>query len=300
MTIRVATAPVSWGVMESLEPPADYPYARVLDEIATAGYAGTELGPYGFLPAEPTLLRRELDLRNLTLCSAFVAMHLGDETMHPAGLAHVERTARLIQAVGCRTLILADEMDPERCACAGRPEDAKRFSWSTQQWKAAESAIHQVLGLCRPLEVDVIFHNHVGTHVETPEELARLCALFAGEEIGLCLDTGHYAFGGGDPIEAVRQYGTRVRCVHLKDINPERLASARHHRYDFYEAVRHGVFAPLGHGGVNFAAMLAFLRQQGFDGWVVVERDVLVGGRGAESSLESARVSRQFLKNLDV
>ncbi len=298
MAIRVATAPVSWGIMESLEPPADYPYSRVLDEIASAGYAGTELGPYGFLPSDPALLRQELDKRNLTLCSAFVAMHLGDETMHAAGLAHVGRTARLLHAVGCRRLILADEMDKERCARAGRAEEARQHSWDRQGWAATETAIHAILDLCHPLGLDVLFHNHVGTHVETPDELERLCALFPPTKLGLCFDTGHYAYGGGEPLEAVRQYRARIRSVHLKDMDPERLASARQQRLDFYEAVRHGVFAPLGRGAVDFPGLVQILREQDFDGWVVVEQDVLAGGQGAETPVESARISREFLRSL--
>src|SRR5690242_7821959 len=99
MSIRVASAPVSWGIMESIEPPADYPYSRVLDEIARAGYSGTELGPYGFLPVDPAALRAELEHRNLALCSAFVAMHLGDRAAHQAGFEHVERTGRLLQSL---------------------------------------------------------------------------------------------------------------------------------------------------------------------------------------------------------
>src|SRR3974377_1983359 len=102
MGIRVASAPVSWGIMENVPVPPEYPYSRVLDEIAQAGYTGTELGPYGFLPVEPSLLRRELDLRGLKLCSAFVAIPLGDSGQHESGLAQVKQAAQLINQAGAR------------------------------------------------------------------------------------------------------------------------------------------------------------------------------------------------------
>ena len=99
-TIRVASAPVSWGIMESVETATEYPYTRVLDEIAQAGYAGTELGPYGYLPADAQQLRHELQQRGLALCSAFIAIELGDAAALPAGLEQVRRTAKLISAAG--------------------------------------------------------------------------------------------------------------------------------------------------------------------------------------------------------
>src|SRR5260370_42066617 len=118
MAIRVANAPISWGIMEHVELPADYPYGRVLDEIKAAGYTGTELGPYGFLPSDAATLRRELEKRSLTLCSAFVDIELGNAAAHADGLAFVARSARLISDAGARLLILSDKIMPDRNATA--------------------------------------------------------------------------------------------------------------------------------------------------------------------------------------
>ncbi|MGA2631841.1 MAG: TIM barrel protein [Terriglobia bacterium] len=300
MVIRAASAPVSWGIMESIDLPSEYPYSRVLDEIAQAGYGGTELGPYGFLPADPLVLRRELVRRGLTLCSAFVAMHLGDKGSQPAGFAHVERTANLLQQADCHLLILSDEITPARSAVAGRPGEANRLSWSEAEWKVAEDAIRHIEGLCSPRGLRVAFHHHVGTHVETPEEIDRLLSLESISDLGLCLDTGHCAYGGGDPVGVLDRYARRVRCVHLKDCHAQRLDEARRQRLDFHSAVTHGVFAPLGQGMIDFARIVALLRQFEFDGWAVVEMDVLPGGRDADSPLANARAGREFLRKLGV
>src|SRR6516225_10707697 len=141
MGIRVASAPVSWGIMENVEFPADYPCARVLDEIARAGYSGTELGPYGFLPTEPAVLRREIEKRGLELCSAFVDTELGNPAALEAGLAHVARSARLISQAGARLLVLSDSITEARNASAGRRNEANQLSWSEAEWRAAETAI---------------------------------------------------------------------------------------------------------------------------------------------------------------
>ncbi len=298
MAIQVASAPVSWGIMESVEYPPDYPYSRVLDEIKQAGYAGTELGPYGFLTDDAAKLRRELARRNLTLCSAFVAMPLGNSASPQSGLEHVERSARLISQVGCRLLILSDEIAPDRCAVAGRPDEANRLSWTATVWKTAEMGIRGVVTRCKRFGLRVAFHHHVGTHVETPQEVDRLFSLFSPNDLGLCLDTGHFMYGGGDPKSLLERYADRVRCVHLKDIDAARLAEARRQKLDFYAAVRHGVFAPLGQGTIDFSGLLTLLRDHRFDGWVVVEQDVLAGGRGAATPLANAKAGREFLRSL--
>ncbi len=286
--------------MENVELPQEYPYARVLDEIAHAGYAGTELGSYGFLPTEPGELQGELKKRGLTLCSAFVAMELADASKYEAGLAHVERSAKLISAAGARLLILSDEITPERSATAGRPAEANRLSWNASEWSAAVKAIRAVVARCKAVGLSVAFHHHVGTHVETPEEVDRLFSLLSPDELGLCLDTGHYVYGGGDVVAFLEPHASRVRCVHLKDVDGANLERARRERLDFHAAVRQGVFAPLGRGIVDFSRILTLLDQRKFDGWVVVEADVLPGGRGADAPLASAVAGREFLKRFGI
>ena len=174
MSINVASAPVSWGIMEEVPVPKEYPYTRVLDEIAEAGYRGTELGPYGYLPSQPQKLAEELKKRQLSMCSAFIEFHLGDRERHEEGLRQVETTAALISQLGAKLLILSDAITPERSAVAGRRAEANKASWTDKQWKAAEDGVAAVLTACRQYGLGVAFHHHVGTHVETPEEVERL------------------------------------------------------------------------------------------------------------------------------
>lgn len=300
MSIRVASAPVSWGIMEEVEVPANYPYTRVLDEIAQAGYRGTELGPYGYLPSNPSELAAELKKRSLTMCSAFIDFDLGDRARHKEGLARVETTAALISAVGAKLLVLSDSISPERSAVAGRREEANRLSWSDQQWSAAKGGIADVIATCSKVGLGVAFHHHVGSHVETPEEIERLLTTVQDRALGLCLDTGHYLYGGGDPIDVVKRHADRMSCLHLKDINANRLNEARERKLNFHDGVRHGVFAPLGQGVINFPTILKHLQAAQFDGWVVVEADVLEGGAGAELPLANAMAGREYLRGLGV
>src|SRR2546427_1404618 len=204
MAIRAASAPINWGIMEHVELPADYPYGRVLDEIAESGYSGTELGPYGFLPSESAVLRRDLEKRSLTLCSAFIDVELGNPSAHQAGLADVSRSAKLISEAGAKLLVLSDKITPARNATAGRRRDANQFSWNDVEWKAAAKAIREVIARCKAVGLRLAFHHHAGGHVETPEEVDRLFSLFPADQLGLCLDTGHTSMVAAIPSPSSR------------------------------------------------------------------------------------------------
>jgi inosose dehydratase len=300
MAIRVASAPINWGIMEHIEFPADYPYGRVLNEITEAGYAGTELGPYGFLPTDPEVLRRELEKRSLTLCSAFVDIELGNRSAHEDGVAYVRRSAKLISEAGAKLLILADRITPQRNAVAGRRHEANRISWDDSQWEAASSVIREVIGLCENFGLRVAFHHHAGGHVETPEEIDHLFSLFPADQLGLCLDTGHYFYGGGDTVAFLEKQVSRVWCVHFKDVYEANAIEARRERMNFHAAVRHGIFAPLGRGSIDFPRVLSLLRNGHFNDWVVVEADVLAGGAGADTPLANAAAGREYLRRLGI
>ena len=300
MAIQVANAPISWGIMEHVEYPKEYPYTRVLDEIAEAGYRGTELGPYGFLPADPGVLRKELDKRSLTLCSAFIDLELGNAASHKEVFEDLERSAKLISAAGAKLLILSDRITPDRNAVSGRRAEANAISWTEPQWKVAVQAIGEIIGRCKAMGLRVAFHHHAGGHVETPEETDRLLSLFPADQLGLCLDTGHYVYGGGDALAFLEKQVSRVWCVHLKDVYQQKIDEARRARMNFYEAVRHGIFAPLGKGSIDFGRVLSLLKTGGFNGWVVVEADVLPGGVGADAPMANAISGREYLRHLGI
>jgi len=300
MGIRAASAPINWGIMEHVEFPAAYPYGRVLDEIAAAGYAGTELGPYGFLPTDPAVLHQQLEKRSLTLCSAFVDIELGNTSAHEDSHAYVARSAKLISEAGARLLILSDRITADRNAVAGRRRDANQISWSEAEWQAAATAIREVIGLCKAHGLKVAFHHHAGSHIETPEEIDHLLSLFPAVELGLCLDTGHYVYGGGDAVAFLEKQVSRVWCVHLKDVYQAKSAEARRQRMNFHAAVRHGIFAPLGRGNIDFPRVLTLLQSGRFEGWVVVEADVLAGGAGADAPLSNAAAGREYLRRFGI
>ena len=226
MNIKVGNAPVSWGVMEVAGWGEQIPYSKVLDEIAAAGYAGTELGPFGYLPTDPKDLSAALSSRGLELVASFVPIPLAHRDRHDAAFQEAIKVAQLLSQTGANLIVLADEMSLARMAVSGRVDDS-RDGMTTSQWDGAAEILGRIGKACNDLGVGAAFHHHAGTFVETPKEIARLCDSTDEDVLGLCLDTGHYLFGGGDPVEAVRLYGTRIRHLHLKDVQLPVLESAR-------------------------------------------------------------------------
>ncbi|MFN2513669.1 MAG: TIM barrel protein [Pyrinomonadaceae bacterium] len=296
MNIKVGNAPVSWGVMEVADWGEQIPYGNVLDEIAKAGYAGTELGPYGYFPTEPNELAAELSARGLELVASFVPVPLAHPERHDAGYQEAMKVANLLAQTGARLIVLADEMSKARMAVSGRVDET-RDGMNQQQWEGAAQILGSIAESCRELGLSAVFHHHAGTFIETPKEVARLCDSIDADLLGLCLDTGHYLFGGGDPVEAVRLYGARIRHLHLKDVQLPILESARRDGIGFLEAVRRGVFCELGDGAVDLNKVIQDMNAAGYSDWAIVEQDVDTRNEDVEP-FESALRSRQYLRNI--
>ena len=296
MTIRIASAPVSWGIyeFESIEP--KFPYSRVLDEIAATGYTGIELGPYGYLPTDPAVLKAQLDGRGLQLLSAFVPVKLVDESAHEAGAAAALEVGRLLAACGAVAIVLADDNGKvERLVNeAGRRTGS---ILSASQWDVFARGVDLIARrVYEATGLTVMFHHHCAGYVETPDETRELLARTDEHLVGLCLDTGHWHYAGGDAVEAIREFGERVRYLHLKDCSPRIAASARAERLNYFDAVAAGVFCPLGKGEVDFPGVVAAMTALGYDGWAIVEQDILTDD--LEAPKRFAQANREYLASI--
>ena len=296
--MRVANAPCSWGALEFDWAGPAPSFDRVLDEMSAADYAGTELGDWGFLPTDPATLSAELSKRRLALLGAFVPVALTDAAAHAAGTEAAQRVARLLSAVSGDTpfIVLSDATaaHPWRTERAGRITPADGLDdneWSTVAAGATAiaAAVKSQTGL------RTVFHNHCATFVETPAEIDELMARTDPSLLGLCLDTGHAAFGGGNPVETFDKWRSRIWHVHLKDCDPAIRQRARTEKWDYPTSVRQGVFCELGKGEVDFPVVVDRLKRTGYDGWLVVEQDVLPS---MGTPAESASRNRAYLRSL--
>ncbi|MGH2605256.1 MAG: TIM barrel protein [Anaerolineales bacterium] len=297
--IRVANAPVSWGVIEKVAGKRST-YAEVLDEIGQTGYAGTELGDWGFLPTDPDRLRQEVARRGLELVGSWVGVAYADRGAHADGERRAVQTAQILaKASGPQAVIvLGEDPDPRsgRHKVAGRvrPEDGL----TEQGWQVFVEGVTRIARAVREQTgLRSAFHPHTGVWVETPEETRTLLRRTDPELVGLCFDTGHYRFGGGDPVSALREHAGRLWHVHFKDHDPAVAARSRREGWDYDRSIEAGIFCELGRGDVDFPAALQVLKEAEYDGWIVVEQDVLPG---MGSPKESAAKSREYLRGLGI
>ena len=294
---RIANAPCSWGVIEGIDGERGG-YVQVINEMQQTGYAGTELGDWGFMPTDPAFLTQELSSRHLNLLASWVSVFLHDADRHQQSADDAVRTAKLLAAVGGREnkIVLGNDpyADPVRTKHAGRI--TPNLGMSADQWHTfARGANYVARRVMDEAGLRTVFHHHIGTWVETPDETRRLLDMTDPAILGLCFDTGHWAFAGGDPVQGIQEFAGRIWHVHFKDHEPNVARQSREQGWDGPTSVGNGVFCELGHGDVDFPGVVKALQDIGYVGWIVVEQAVLPG---MGTPKESAHRNREYLKSI--
>jgi inosose dehydratase len=285
---KLASAPVTWGVWERTVGRDDLiPPDRLLETVRDLGYAGIELGPPGYLDAA------SIAAHGLELVGGFAPLHFADDEAYRADLpVWLDPIVDILVETGARgPVVLADAETPERLASAGRPDEQRRTALPRDAFARALERVNAAADRCRARGVDVVFHHHAATHVETPDEIA---AFLDGTDVAVCFDTGHALVGGGDPLEVARLCGPRIAHLHLKDVDGPTLERVRAGELDLEQAWADGLFCPFGRGAVDFAAVLALPELAGFEGWIVLEQDrvaVRVGDLTAVQVVEQGNLA---------
>jgi inosose dehydratase len=300
----VASAPCSFGVDEVIADDAWMPGpVEMLDWMRDLDYAGTELGPPGFLGAAPEL-RQRLTERGLALVGSFMPQHFSRRERVDADRAWLRETLRLVRdgapEGSAPFAVLCEAVDePVRLAWSGRIGQNPEAQLDAARWDVLVDNVHAAAELCREMGVEPVFHPHAGTYVETAAEIERLAERMDPSLVGLCLDTGHFAYGGAHPPQAIRDYASLVRHVHVKDCRRDALAAVTARGGDLSAAIHAGVFCPLGEGDADVPGSIAALREVGYAGWLVVEQDTVLRDEDTRESLvESQRVNRRYLADL--
>ena len=264
-------------------------FRHILNEMAAAGYAGTEYNPMFGSDAEQ--LNAELSARNLRLAGSYQWLHLRDHETLDQEMVGLQTTIGMLVACGSSDLIVADAMSPHRIALAGHVPPDGSAGLSDDDWSLLAAGLRLVCEQATASGVRVHYHNHVGTYVETPAEVDRFLEETAGDDLDLCFDTGHYAYGGGDPTAFALKHGAKIGYLHLKDVSASVLAEARSQGWSFLDALRHIIFCEFGEGIVDIPRVIDVLKANEYAGWVIVEQDT-----SARDSTESAKASRAYLR----
>lgn len=292
-----ASAPDSWGVLDYPGPSWEQSYEKMLDEMVEAGYSGTELGPYGFFPTDPEVLQPELAKRKLNLLGSFVPVRMGDASAGTEVIARIRKVGKLLATLKAPFLVMADDQSAERNAFSGRAHDKDCPVLRAEQWRHVGKIVADAEKVANAFGLDLVFHPHVATYVETPEEVERFFDATSHTNVGLCLDTGHCVYGLGDSAAEAEKYKDKLRFVHIKDCNAKVLDEARRNKWTFEEAIEHKVFTVIGQGNTDFPAFFRTLAKNGYSGWSVVEQDVKFGDPTIRPA-ESVAASLKFLRGV--
>jgi inosose dehydratase len=292
MDIRIGSAPDSWGVWFPSDP-KQTPWQRFLDEIAQAGYEWTELGPYGYLPPDLPTLKNELGRRGLKVAGTFAMSPLED----PASWADLENQVtgggELLAGLGARFLVLIDGTYTD--LFTGAPLAPRRLEGET--WKRLIETAHRVARLAQEhFDLTTVFHPHAETHVEYEDQIEAFLEQTDPALLSLCLDTGHHAYRGGDPVAFMRRHHARIPYLHLKSVDPALQQKVDAEKIPFAIAVGQGMFVEPAQGSVDFDAFRQVLEEIDFSGWAIVEQDMYPAP--FDRPLPIARRTREYLRQL--
>jgi inosose dehydratase len=271
--IRVANAPLSYGAFE-MTVGTDFAVPdpeRVLEAIRAAGYAGTDLGPPGYLGDTDTLGER-LRRNGLGLVGGFVPMRFSEAEGFEEDVPALHHTLDLFDAAGATGArpVLCDAGGPERIANPGRGGEDASLRLDDERWRKLVFNVERAAEIARERGYEPVFHHHTSTYVEGVPEIERF---LADTDVPLLLDSGHLLVAGGDPLQALEDWGDRIGAIHVKDVNLTVLRQVKAERADTLTAWRRGLFCALGKGDVDLTAFCAAVERKGYGGWVVVEQD---------------------------
>jgi inosose dehydratase len=287
--MKLATAPVNWNNNDVRDYREWTPYPQLLEEMLTAGYTATEWDVC--MENDAARMRADLQTKHLQMLGRFVGLELRNPEKREIEIKRGLEIARFLKMIGGEYLIAADSGDERRWREAGHVDP--KGALSEAQWRSLGAGLNELGRRVKEDGMQVVFHNHVGTYVETEVETGRLLDETDPGLVGWCLDCGHLAYGGGDTLRMLTQYGDRVRYVHIKDVDGKVLASSQTEQWGFDKALKSFIFCPLGQGVARVPEVLRALKLNSYEGWLVIEQDTT-----PLDPTENARQNRIYLEEL--
>ncbi len=271
--LKLATAPVSWGIWEqTIERPDLVPPRPLLETVTAMGYRALETGPPGYLAENGASAVELIEPFEVDLVATFLPLRLDDEEGFRKDLDALDLTTEVLAATGGGIVLLADAERPERAVVSGQPEKMAQRALSAEQLDRAADRLERAVERCTERGLRAALHPHAATYVESEEETEAILER-TSSALGLCVDTGHTLVGSGDPVGLARRHADRLSHVHLKDVDERVLSRLRAGEIDMDEAWAAGIFCPFGEGVVPLSEFLAQREVRSLDGYAVLEQD---------------------------
>jgi inosose dehydratase len=294
MNIKIGTAPDSWGVWWP-DDPKQIPWQRFLDEVVEADYQWIELGPFGYLPSDLEVLRTELEKRHLRVSGTFAIGKLDQPHAWPELERQVLGAGKLLSALDAKFLVLIDDTYSD--GLTGKPTGPSQLD--EPAWRRLLDTTHRVADIVRDrFGLKLVYHPHAETHVEYENQIEKFLEETDPDRVALCLDTGHHAYRGGDPVSFLGRHYQRIPYLHLKSVDRGVQKKTESERIPFAVAVAMGIFCEPSRGAVDFPALRDVLHSINYQGWATVEQDMYPAP--FDKPLPIAKRTRTYLRKIGI
>lgn len=266
--VKLAIAPIAWTNDDLPDLGAENSFEQCISEMALSGFSGSEIG--NKYPKDPDVLKHYLDVRGLRICNAwFSSLLLSDG--YDATIEAFIKHRDFLHALGAKVIGASEQ---------GNSIQGKNVSifgnkpvYTDEQWELIAKGFNEMGRLAREKDMYFTVHHHMGTGVQTADEIDRLMEMTDENLVFLLFDTGHLAFAGEDAVAVLKKYVHRTKHVHLKSIRKDVIAEGKAKGYSFLDCVRAGAFTVPGDGDFDFRPVFDILSDADYEGWVVVEAE---------------------------
>lgn len=286
--VSLGIAPIAWTNDDMPDLGKENTFEQCVSEMALAGFTGSEVG--GKYPADTAVLKKALDLRGIRICNQWFSSFLISKPYEDTEKEFIKATD-FLRKMGAKVIGVSEQS----YSIQGKMEQPVwegKYIMDDQEWKLLAEGLNKLGKIAKDKGMTLTFHHHMGTVVQTEEEIDRFMEMVDPELVFLLFDSGHLSFAGIDPEKVLKKYVNRVKHVHLKDIRREMVEKSRNERWSFLKGVREGVFTVPGDGDVDFAPIFRILEEAGYEGWVVVEAEQ---DPAKANPLEYAKKARAYI-----
>lgn len=286
--VRLGIAPIAWTNDDMPDLGKENTFEQCASEMALAGFTGSEVG--GKYPADTKVLKKALDLRGIQICNQWFSSFLISKPFEETEKEFI-KAADFLKEMGAKVIGVSEQS----YSIQGKMEQPVwegKYVMNDEEWKLLAEGLNKLGKIAKDKGMTLTFHHHMGTVVQTEEEIDRFMETVDPELVFLLFDSGHLSFAGIDPEKVLKRYVNRVKHVHLKDIRKDMVKKSKNERWSFLKGVREGVFTVPGDGDVDFAPIFRILEDAGYEGWVVVEAEQ---DPAKANPLEYAKKARAYI-----
>ncbi|WHH61659.1 myo-inosose-2 dehydratase [Petroclostridium sp. X23] len=287
--VKLGIAPIAWTNDDMPELGRENTFEQCVSEMALAGFNGSEIG--NKYPRDLTVLQKALGLRGIQICNAWFSAFLTTKPIEETIKAFIEHRD-FLHALGAKMIGVAEQGHSIQ-GMMDVPVFDKKPIFTDEEWQKLAEGLEKLGDLAAEKGMLVSYHHHMGTGVQTTQEIDRLMDMTDPALVHLLFDSGHLTFSGEDPEAVLRKYVNRVKHVHLKDVRKDVLAKVKSEKMSFLQAVKEGAFTVPGDGMIDFAPLFKILAESGYEGWFVVEAEQ---DPAKANPLEYAIKARRYIK----